>query len=200
MMTRFDQLVQQWAPAAAILGGLVWIAYTLAAMLQPWGSYASYTDPRGGITLTNATAFGVTALLGGAALLLLGLALAGAARRIGLPSRLPGQIGVALGLIGGAAGLALWAGALLHQVNLVAAALNAGAILIASGAMLLAIDGAGREMATPLFIVGALGMAAIFAAALVSLVTWMLPVYAALVMAVYGFAWVRFGDLLGKDR
>jgi hypothetical protein len=103
---------------------------------------------------------------------------------------------VALGLVGGAAGLAMWIGALLLQIDLAGAAMNVGAILIAIGAMLLAIDGAGRELATPLFIVGGLGMAAVFAAALVSLVAWMLPVYAALVMAVYGFAWVRFGDML----
>ena len=200
MMTRFDQLVQQWAPAAAILGGLVWIAYTLAAMLQPWGSYTPYADRHGGIALTNGPAFQVTALLGGAALLLLGLALAGAARRIGLPSRLPGQIGVALGLIGGAVGLAMGVGALLLQSDLAGAAMNAGALMIAIGALLLAIDSAESAIAMPLFIVGALGLAAIFAAALVSLVAWMLPVYAALVMAVYGFAWVRFGDMLGKDR
>ena len=196
MMTRFDQLVQQWAPAAAILGGLAWIAYTLTAMLQPWGNSATFVDQSSARSMTNAPAFQLTALLGGTALLLLGGALAGAARRMGLPDRLPGQIGVALGLIGEAAGLAMWAGALLQQVNLVAAALNAGAILIAIGAMLLAIDGAGQNMATPLFIVGGLGAAAVFAAALVTLVTWMLPVYAALVMAVYGFAWVRFGDML----
>ena len=199
-MNRLDQLARKSAPTTAIAGGLVWIAYTLAAMLQPWGSNTTFVDQSSALSITNAPAFQLTALLGGAALLLLGAALAGAARRMGLPDRLPGQIGLALGLIGGAAGLAMWVGALLHQVNLVAAALNAGATLIAIGVMLLAIDGAGQEMATPLFIVGGLGMAAVFAAALVSLVTWMQPVYAALVMAVYGFAWVRFGDMLGKDR
>ena len=54
-------------------------------------------------------------------------------------------------------------------------------------------------LATPLFIVGALGLAAICALALLSLASWMLPVYAALVMAIYGFAWVRFGAMLVRD-
>jgi hypothetical protein len=199
-MNRIDPLVQRWAPAAAMLGGLVWIAYTLAALLQPWGSYAAYTDAQGAVAVTNAPVFQLTALMGGAALLLLGVALVGAARRLGLPAHLPGQIGVALGVVGGAVGLLLWLGALLRQPALATAAINAGALMVAVGVLLVAIDGAGRTLAPSLFIIGALGLAAIFAAALVSLVSWMLPVYAALVMAVYGFAWVRFGDLLGKDR
>jgi hypothetical protein len=199
-MNWLDQLARKCAPTTAIVGGLVWIAYTLAALLQPWGNYATFVDQSGAVSNPSSFAFQLTALLGGAALLLLGAALAGTARRIGLPQRLPqrlpGQFGVALGLVGGAAGLAMWIGALLLQIDLAGAAMNVGAILIAIGAMLLAIDGAGRELATPLFIVGGLGMAAVFAAALVGLVAWMLPVYAALVMAVYGFAWVRFGDML----
>ncbi len=199
-MNRIDPLAQRWAPAAAMLGGLVWIAYTLAALLQPWGRYAAYTDAQGAVAVTNAPVFQLTALLGGAALLLLSTALVGAARRLGLPAHLPGQIGVALGVVGGAAGLLLWIGALLRQPTMATAAMNAGALLVAVGVLLVAIDGAGRTLAPSLFLIGALGLAAIFAAALVSLVSWMLPVYAALVMAVYGFAWVRFGDLLGKDR
>ena len=199
-MNRIDPLAQRWAPAAAMLGGLVWIAYTLAALLQPWGRYTAYTDAQGAVAVTNAPVFQLTALLGGAALLLLSTALVGAARRLGLPAHLPGQIGVALGVVGGAAGLLLWIAALLRQPALATAAMNAGALMMAVGVLLVAIDGAGRTLAPSLFIIGALGLAAIFAAALVSLVSWMLPVYAALVMAVYGFAWVRFGDLLGKDR
>lgn len=199
-MNRIGPLAQRWAPAAAMLGGLVWIAYTLAALLQPWGRYAAYTDAQGAVAVTNAPVFQLTALMGGAALLLLGVALVGTARRLGLPAHLPGQIGVALGVVGGAAGLLLWIGALLRQPALATAAMNAGALLVAVGVLLVAIDGAGRTLAPSLFLIGALGLAAIFAAALVSLVSWMLPVYAALVMAVYGFAWVRFGDLLGKDR
>jgi hypothetical protein len=199
-MNRIDPLVQRWAPAAAMLGGLVWIAYTIAALLQPWGSYATYTDAQGNVAVTNAPVLQLTALLGGAALLLLGAALVGAARRLGLPVHLPGQVGVALGVVGGAAGLLLWLGALLWQPALATAAMNAGALMVAVGVLMVAIDGASQTLAPSLFIIGALGLAAIFAAALVSLVSWMLPVYAALVMAVYGFAWVRFGDLLGKDR
>lgn len=199
-MNRIDPLAQRWAPAAAMLGGLVWIAYTLAALLQPSGRYAAYTDAPGAVAVTNAPVFQLTALLGGAALLLLSTALVGAARRLGLPAHLPGQIGVALGVLGGAAGLLLWIGALLQQPAMSTAAMNAGALLVAVGVLLVAIDGAGRTLAPSLFLIGALGLAAIFAAALVSLVSWMLPVYAALLMAVYGFAWVRFGDLLGKDR
>ena len=41
-----------------------------------------------------------------------------------------------------------------------------------------------------------LGMLALLAQAMTPLFAWMLPVYAALVMAVYGFVWVRFGNLL----
>ena len=102
-MNRLDQLARKSAPTTAIAGGLVWIAYTLAAMLQPWGSNTTFVDQSSALSITNAPAFQLTALLGGAALLLLGAALAGAARRMGLPDRLPGQFGVALGLIGGAA-------------------------------------------------------------------------------------------------
>ncbi len=197
-MNRLDPLAQRWAPAAAMLGGLVWIAYTLAAMLQPWGSYAAYTDAQGNNAITNAPVFQLTALLGGAALLLLGVAMAGATRRLGLPDRLPGQTGVVLGLVGGAAGLLLWLSALLMQPALATAAMNAGALMVAVGVLLVAIDGAGRTLTPSLFLIGALGLAAIFAAALVSLVSWMLPVYAALVMAMYGFTWVRFGSILAK--
>ena len=200
VMTRLDQLAQQWAPATAILGGLAWIAYTMAALLQPWGSYATYGAPQGAPTISNIPAFLFTSLLGGLALLVLGSALAGTARRMGLPAQLPGRFGMALGLVGGATGLVMAAAAFMLHMTLAAAAMNAGAIMVAVGALLLASDGAGQRLAMPLFIVGALGVTAIFAAALVSLATWMLPVYAALVMAVYGFAWVRLGDILGKTR
>lgn len=199
-MTGLDKFSRKWAAAAAIVGGLAWIAYSMAAMLEPWGDYAAYVDAGGAATVTNAPGFRLAALLGGAALLLLGGAAAGAARRLGLPARLPGHFGLALALVGAAAGLAMWAGALLLLPDLVGAAMNIGAIMVAVAAMLLAIDGAGQTLAMPLFIVGALGLAAVLAAALVSLVAWMLPVYAALVMAVYGFAWVRFGSMLAAAK
>jgi hypothetical protein len=195
-MNRIDQLLQRWAPAAAILGGLAWITYTFAALLPPWGAYTSYTIEQGAAAVSNLPAFLLVTLPGGLALLLLGSALAGTAQRLGAPVRRPGQIGVALGVGGAAAGLALLVGALLTQPALATAAMNAGALMLAVGVLLVASASAGHMLAMPLFIVGALGLAAIFAVALLSLVAWMLPVYAALVMAVYGFAWVRLGDLL----
>jgi len=185
-----------------MLGGLTWIAYTLAALLRPWGRDGAnlIVSKTAGGTAGDASAFLVTALAGGLALGLLGLALAGVARRWRLPARLPGQIGLALGLASAALGPLLWFAALLAQPALAVAGMNAGSLMLAVAALLVAIDAAGQPLATPLFIVGALGLAAICALALLSLAGWMLPVYAALVMAIYGFAWVRFGAMLGSDR
>jgi hypothetical protein len=80
-MNWLDQLARKCAPTTAIVGGLVWIAYTLAALLQPWGNYATFVDQSGAVSNPSSFAFQLTALLGGAALLLLGAALAGAIRR-----------------------------------------------------------------------------------------------------------------------
>jgi hypothetical protein len=50
-----------------------------------------------------------------------------------------------------------------------------------------------------LFTVGVVGMLGLMAQALVALTPWMLPVYGALAMAVYGLAWVRLGNWLQQQ-
>lgn len=189
--------LKQATGALAILGGLLWIVYAVLGMLQPLGNLA-----------TNPTAFRLAGAAGGAALGLQGLAVVGIALRYGLPGEepphfatvIPSRYGVAMGWIGALAGLlalamALW---LLELPN------NAmqlfGTVLTPLGAMLVAIEANGSErayrIAGPLFLVGVLGMVSLLAQALLPLVNWMMPVYVALVMAIYGFAWVRLGSLL----
>ena len=64
----------------------------------------------------------------------------------------------------------------------------------------LVIKGLILGIAAPLFLAGTLGMVALLAQAMTPLFTWMLPVYAALIMAIYGFVWVRFGNLLTRHE
>lgn len=207
-MKMISQTLAQWAGWLAIGGGLLWILYAILALLQPLGSVAPFTDAQGELTVTNSLAFRMAGGIGGAALVLLGLAVVGAAARYDLPSNaphhfnavVPSRFGVAMGWVGALAGALAAATALLLLVLPTNAMHFFGAVLVPLGAMLVAIEANGSDhaypIAAPLFLVGALGMLGVLAQALLPVVAWLLPVYAALLMAVYGFAWVRFGNLL----
>lgn len=193
-----DQL-KQTAGTLAIFGGLLWIGYAVLGILQPLGDVA-----------TSAPAFWLAGASGGAALVLQGLAVVGVASRYGLPGEepprfgavIPSRYGVAMAWVGALAGLLAVATALLSLELPNNAMQLFGAVLTPLGAMLVAIEANGSEqayrIAGPLFLVGALGMVSLLAQALLPLASWMAPVYAALAMAVYGFAWVRFGALLAS--
>lgn len=192
----------------AIAGGLLWIVYAVLATLQPLGNIVTYTDALGQTAVTNPAAFRLSGAVGGGAVILLGLALVGVAARYNLPgdepahfgSVAPSRWGVAMAWVGALAGLLAAAMALLLFVLPNNAMHFFAAVLVPFAAMLVAIEANGSEesarIAAPLFLVGALGMIGLLAQALILLATWMPPVYAALAMAVYGFAWVRFGGLL----
>jgi hypothetical protein len=211
-MKTITNFLARWAGAAAIGGGLLWIGYAILALLQPLGSVAPFTNDQSQLSVTNPFAFQITGAAGGAALTLLGLAVVGAATRYALPGNeahhfsaaVPSRFGVAMGWVGALAGLLAAATALLLLVLPNGAMQLFGAVLVPFGAMLVAIEANGSDhaypIAAPLFLVGALGMVGLLAQALLPTVAWMLPVYAALVMAVYGFAWVRFGNLLMRNR
>ena len=190
----------------AVGGGLLWIGYAVAGLSGgDVGSGALFSTPT-----FNSAVLGRTS--GGGALLLLGLAVAGTAARYSLPgstpepfySTVPIRFGVAMGWAGALAGLLAGLTALLHIESTYHALQLFGALLVPVSAMLVAIDANRHEntypIAAPLFLVGALGRAGILAQALVSAASWMQPVYAALVLAVGGFAWVRFGSLLTLRR
>lgn len=208
VMGTITNFLALWAGWFAIGGGLLWILYTILALLQPLGSVTPFAGDRGELLVTNALAFRVAGISGGVALALLGLAVVGAAARYNLPGRephhfntvVPSRFGVAMGWVGALAGMLAALTALLLLVPPTGAMHFFGAVLIPFGAMLLAIEANGSDhacpIAAPLFLVGALGMVGLLAQALLPVVAWLLPVYAALIMAVYGFAWVRFGALL----
>ncbi|HHY58057.1 MAG TPA: hypothetical protein GYA08_21785 [Chloroflexi bacterium] len=207
-MKTITNALSQWAGWLAMGGGLLWILYTILALLQPLGSMTPFIGAQGELAVTNPLAFRATGVVGGAALILLGLAVVGAAARYHLPGRqphhfnavVPSRFGVAMGWVGALAGVLAATTALLLLVLPTSAMHFFGAVLVPLGAMLVAIEANGSDhaypIATPLFLVGALGMIGLLVQALLPVVAWMLPVYAALIMAVYGFAWVRFGNLL----
>lgn len=210
-MKTITNTLAQCAGWLAIGGGLLWILYAILAVLQPLGNRTPLPAAQGELLVTNALAFQVAGATGGAALTLLGLAVVGAAARYDLPRNavqpfntvLPSRFGVAMGWVGALAGVLAAATAWLVLVLPNGAMHFFGAVLVALGAMLVAIEANGSDdaypIAAPLFLVGALGMLSLLAQALLPVVTWLLPVYAALVMAVYGFAWVRFGSLLMRS-
>ena len=207
-MSAITNLLDRGAGWLAISGGLLWIVYAVLATLQPLGSVAPYTSDLGATLVTNPAAFRITGVTGGGALILLGLAIVGVAARYNLPGDEPARFGgvapsrwgVAMAWVGALAGLLAAVMALLLFVLPNNAMVLFAAVLIPFAAMLVAIEANGSEeayrIAAPLFLVGALGMISLLAQALIPLAAWMLPVYAALAMAVYGFAWVRFGSLL----
>lgn len=182
------------APLAAIVGGLLWIIYAILLMLHPWGAPLRAGAASG--------PFATAALTGAAALACLALALLATARR-GLPIRGAGRFGAAMGWTGLLAAAAATVGGLVQQATLCSAALIAGEVLIAFGVLLVATDAAGEPHSSAagsaLFLVGVVGMLGLMAQALVAVTAWMLPIYAALVMAVYGLAWVRFGGWLWRQ-
>jgi len=210
-MKTITNVLAQWAGWLAIGGGLLWILYAILALLQPLGSTTSFISDAGAPLITNPRAFQLAGITGGAALTLLGLAVVGAATRYHLPGTephhfnavVPSRFGVAMGWVGALAGALAAMTALLLLVFPTGAMQFFGAVLVPFGAMLVAIEANGSDhaysIAAPLFLVGALGMIGLLAQALLPVVTWMLPVYAALVMAVYGFAWVRLGNLLTQS-
>jgi len=205
-MNWINRQVASGAGWLAIGGGLLWIGYAVASLSgRDAGSGALFSMPA-----FNSAVLG--RISGGGALLLLGLAVAGTAARYGLPSNtpepfystVPSRFGVAMGWVGALAGLLAGLAALLHIEPAYHAMQLFGALLVPIGAMLVAIDANRHEttcpIAAPLFLVGALGLAGILAQALVPAASWMQPVYAALVLAVGGFVWVRFGTLLTLRR
>jgi hypothetical protein len=171
------------AAPAALVGGLLWIAYAIFRFVRP------LTAP-------------VTAWTGAAALALLALALLGAAARLGAPDVGPGRFGRVMAAVALPAAAAAAVGGLLQHEPLAANALLAGEVLLAFGVMLVAIEAAGAPATaaagSALFVVGVMGMLGLMAQALAAATSWMLPVYAALVMAIYGLAWVRFGGWLAR--
>lgn len=192
-----------FAPPAAIVGGLLWIIFTILLMLHPLGEplrAAGSTDnappersaPVVGIAITGAIAF-----------VLLALALLATVRRLGLPLQRSGRFGVALGWAAITLAVAAAGASLVQMPAVTFAALTLGQVLLAFGVLLVAVDAAATPAsaasASALFVVGAAGMLALLAQALVAATSWMLPVYAALVMAVYGLAWVRFGNWLYRQ-
>jgi len=207
-MKTITNFLAQWAGWFAIGGGLLWILYAILALLQPLGSTTPFTGDAGAPLITNPSALRLAGIIGGVALTLLGLAVVSAAARYNLPGSephhfnavVPSRFGVAMGWVGALAGVLAAATALLLLVLPNGAMQLFGAVLVPFGAMLVAIEANGSDhaypIAAPLFLVGALGMIGLLAQALLPTVTWMLPVYATLAMAVYGFAWVRFGNLL----
>jgi hypothetical protein len=192
----------------SIAGGLLWILYAIWETLQPMGSAVTVAPDTGHIAITHPGLFRMTGAAGGTAVVMLGLAVVGVATRYGLPGDapdrfsavLPSRYGVAMAWVGALAGLVATVMALLTLALPNNAMQIFGALLVPFSAMLVAVEANGSEhayrIAAPLFLVGALGMAALLVQALLPFVPWMLPVYAALAMAVYGFAWVRFGSLL----
>ena len=211
-MSQVTEQLNRWAPWLATGGGLLWILYAIFAMLQPMGTVAAFTNDQGQTLVTNPTAFRLAGSAGGAALAFLGLAVVGTARRYSLPgdeptrfsSAVPSRFGVAMGWVGALAGLLAAVAALLLLVPANSAMQLFGAVLVPFGTLLVAIEANGSEraypVAAPLFLAGTLGMVALLAQAMTPLFPWMLPVYAALVMAVYGFVWVRFGNLLARQE
>jgi len=207
-MKTITNFLAQWAGWFAIGGGLLWILYAILALLQPLGSATPFTGDAGMTLIAAPLTFRLAGAAGGVALTLLGLAVVGAAARYNLPSGephhfnavVPSRFGVAMGWVGALAGVLAAATALLLLVLPNGAMQLFGAVLVPFGAMLVAIEANGSDhaypIAAPLFLVGALGMIGLLAQALLPTVAWMLPVYAALAMTVYGFAWVRFGNLL----
>lgn len=173
-----------------MVGGLVWITYAILAMLQPGmpGSAAG-APPASRWTLG----------LAGTALPCLGGALAGGAWRAGLPRRTAGRLGLVLAAVGGLAGGVGVASALLVWMPAPGTLILMGTLALVGAALLLAVDAGRTEGAWVAF--GLLGMLGLFAAAaptLVELVPWALPVHGALAMAIYGFAWVLYGNGLTR--
>jgi hypothetical protein len=207
MKTLMNRLGQA-AGWLAIAGGLLWILYAILELLQPLGSAVMIAPDTGQPMVIDPALFRITGVAGGAAIGLLGLAVAGVAARYGLSGHTPdhfstvlsSRYGVAMAWVGALGGLLAALLALLTLVLPNDAMHLFGAVLVTVGAMLVAVEANGSDhayrIAAPLFLVGALGMIALLVQALMPVVAWMLPVYVALAMAVYGFAWVRFGSLL----
>jgi hypothetical protein len=196
--------LQTFAPPAAMIGGLLWIVYSILLLLKPWGDIVSAPNGAEPPFVIDAGAFALTAAAGACALALLSAALLATVRRLQLPVQGAGRFGVAMATIAILAALAAAAGGLLGLPSLMAGAMTAGEVLLAFGVMLVAIDTAGSPASgsygSALFIVGVVGMLGLMAQALVTLAIWMLPVYGALVMAVYGLTWVRFGSWLYQNE
>jgi len=190
------------APGIAMIGGLLWIAYAMLLAVQPWGELTS-RDASGPIWVTNRAAWQFVTFFGAVAAATLAMAVVATARRLTLPATPPGQIGVAMGWTGLLAALAAATGSLLGLPALTEAGQGASTLLVAFGVILLAVDSANIASAQPaapvLFLVGALGLAGLMAQALVVLTPWMLPLYAALELGIYGIAWVRLGSLLHQN-
>ena len=210
-MSHITEQLNRWAPWLAIGGGLLWILYAIFEMLRPMGAVTVFTNDQGQALVTNPPALRVAGSIGGAALVLLGLTVVGTARRYHLPnnepnrfgSTVPSRFGVAMGWVGALAGLLATASALLLLIPAHSAMQLFGAVLVPFGTLLVAIEAKGSDhaypIAAPLFLAGTLGMLALLAQAMLPLFAWMLPVYAALAMAVYGFVWVRVGGLLARQ-
>jgi hypothetical protein len=172
------------APVSAIIGGLLWIVYAILLLVRP-------------------AAVSITATVGAVGLAALAIALPAAVQLLRISVQGSGRFGVAMNWMTLLAAAAALAGSLLQHASLAASAITAGEVLLAFGVMLVAIEAAGQPASptsgSALFVVGMAGMLGLLAQALAAVALWMLPIYAALVMAIYGLAWVRFGSRLARE-
>ncbi len=175
-----------WSPTVAMAGGILWIGYAIAVMFQPWGTVTPFQSDQGQLLVTNPDLFRLTAQLGAAALLLMALALVGAARRLGLPVRTPGRFGDAMGWTAALAAVIALGASLAPVVGLTVASLTAGALLTPLGLLLLGVDAGGSPRAypaaTPFFVVGASGLLALAIQSLVGIFPGMMPIFGAMAM------------------
>jgi hypothetical protein len=216
--------IRTLAAPAAMGGGLLWIVYAVLLLLTPWGDPVTRPAWPEAPVVLNLRVYALTAGTGAAGLGVLAAAALATAWRARLPMTTPGRFGMAMATVAILAAVGAAVGGVLGLPRLTAGAMTAGEVLLAVGLMLLAIDAAGARAAAEidqlgttqpgaaqpgatqaeaygpaLFTVGVVGMLGLMAQALVALTPWMLPVYGALAMAVYGLAWVRLGNWLQQQ-
>jgi hypothetical protein len=189
-----------WAAPTAGLGGLLWVLYGPLAMLQPWGVDVVYRDSLGYSEIVSTPLFLAYSLPGALALVLTAAALllmrpilergrpwARAARGLSWAALV---LGIA-SLAGVAARFdpVFTAGRIFGTLALGLAALAAGAA--AAGAP-------DTRWRTVLWVLGALGVFLLPLWPLVHALAWLPPAAGALLIALFGAAWVTVGWRLAR--
>ncbi len=86
----------RWSGVAAMLGGALWIPYSILEMLEPWGADVSYREDVGYSVITDASLFVAYSMPGSLAVLLTSLGLLGVFAWLGVSGSPIDRIGTIL--------------------------------------------------------------------------------------------------------
>ncbi len=187
----------RWVGVAAALGGMLWMAYGIFEMLQPWGTDTVYRDDVGYELITDTPLYLLYSLPGSLALLLTALGLLGAFALLRLPAGRFGKAGRILTYVAVVLAIISLAGVVALFDPVFTAARIFGTLALGIAAFLVGADaqrsGRASGWVITLLLLGLIGVFLLPLWPLVYAVQWLSEGAGAAVIALFGLGWLATG-------